>query len=59
MKQVGWILMAGGLALFATWPSDGIGVASLFVFAAGILFLSVGGAQPDPWDDLGRGRLGE
>lgn len=58
MKLTGIILMLGGIALFFAWLSDASGVASLFIFAAGILFLECGRAKPDPFDDLGRGRLG-
>lgn len=58
MKLIGGLLMLGGLALCLFWLSDASGVAGLFVFAAGILFFEVGSAEPDPWDDLGRGKIG-
>lgn len=58
MRAVGWTLVLGGAALACYWPSDAIAFACIFVVAAGFVFVEVGSAKPDPWDDLGRGRIG-
>lgn len=55
MKLVGYILCAGGIALFFAWPSNAAGLASVFIVAAGLAFLSYD--RPASFDDLGRGRL--
>lgn len=58
MKLTGALLFVGGVLLALAWLSDAAGVAALFICATGILFWEAGSAKPDPFDDLGRGRLG-
>lgn len=57
MTLIGYILVTGGIALAISWPSDAIGLASIFVVACGFVFIEAGTAKPAPFDDLGRGRL--
>lgn len=41
MTPISAILCAGAVALFISWPSDAAGLASLFIFAAGVGFTRV------------------
>lgn len=56
MRLVGSLLIAGGFLTWFSWPSDGIGFASMFIVACGLLFLGWDG-RPE-FDDLERERLG-